>query len=238
MKTCHNSHAQPETAVEKPDLTVGIVPTTDSTGFFVALHEGLFAAQGLHITYKAVPSGEGSINEQALGELDVLDSSYVSDIEAQVNYDNGVRATPVADPSVRQIAANLDFIAGASVMQPNSVGLFTLPGSPIRTVSDLQGTTIGINAPGNVAFMLLAEFLSANGISPGSVTLKYFPFPDMARELQAHAIDVAFLSEPFLMTYDSYPVGPADGIEIQRVADDMVQLGLLKQRFSVRPMIG
>jgi NitT/TauT family transport system substrate-binding protein len=314
-------NAQPVTAVEKPDLTVGIVPTTDSTGFFVALHEGLFAAQGLHITYKAEPSGEGSINEQALGELDVLDSSYVPDIEAQVNYDEGVRPTSVANPSVSQIAANLDFIAGASVMEPNSVGLFTLPGSSIRTVSDLQGKTIGINAPGNVAFMLLAEFLISNGISPDSISLKYFPFPAMAHELKAHKIDAAFLSEPFLssaeesaglaeltnldsgaavglpmrgftvtkqfaqryprtvaaftraleqgqqiadtdrqaaeqameafhatddvtpqiaaiMTFDSYPVGPVDGIEIQRVADDMVQLGLLKQRFNVQQMIG
>jgi NitT/TauT family transport system substrate-binding protein len=313
--------AQPETAVEKSDLTVGIVPTTDSTGFFVALHEGLFAAQGLHITYKAVPSGEGSINEQALGEFDVLDSSYVSDIEAQVNYNEGVRATPRPNPSVNEIAADLDFIAEASVMQPNSVGLFTLPGSPIRTVSDLQGKTIGINAPGNVAFMLLAEFLNANGISSKSVRLKYFPFPDMTQELLAHKIDAAFLSDPFLsiaeesaglteltnldggaaeampmrgytvtkqfaqryprtvaafqraleqgqqiadtnrhaadlameafhatdgvtpqiaaiMTYDSYPVGPVDSVEIQRVADDMFQLGLLKQRFNVRQMIG
>jgi NitT/TauT family transport system substrate-binding protein len=343
MKTCHNSrflgmlmvvtvllavagcatvvNAQPETAVEKPDLTVGIVPTTDSTGFFVALQEGLFAAQGLHITYKAVPSGEGSVNEQALGKFDVLDSSYVPDIEAQVNYDKGVRATSVPNPSVDQIAVNLDFIAGASVMQPNSVGLFTLPGSPIHTVSDLVGKTIGINAPGNVAFMLTAEFLIANGISPNSVSFKYFPFQDMAKELQAHKIDAAFLSEPFLsiaeqsaglaeltnldggaaealpmrgysvtkqfarryprtvaaflraleqgqqiadtdrhaaeqameafhatdgvtpqiaalMTFDSYPVGPVNSVAIQRVADDMVQLGLIKQRFDVRQMIG
>jgi NitT/TauT family transport system substrate-binding protein len=315
------SSTQPGTAVEKPNLTVGIVPTTDSTGFFVALHEGLFAAQGLHITYKAVPSGEGSINEQALGKFDVLDSSYVSDIEAQVNYNEGVRATSRPNPSVHQIAADLDFIAEASVMQPNSVGLFTLPGSPIRTVSDLRGKTIGINAPGNVAFMLLAEFLSANGISPKSVHLKYFPFPDMAQELLAHKIDAAFLSDPFLsiaeestglaeltnldggaanvlpmrgytvtkqfarryprtvaafqraleqgqqiadtnrqaadlameafqatdgvtpqiaaiMTYDSYPVGPVDNAQIQRVADDMLQLGLLKQRFNIQQMTG
>jgi NitT/TauT family transport system substrate-binding protein len=312
---------QPEITVEKPDLTVGIVPTIDSTGFFVAMHEGLFTAQGLHITYKAVPSGEGSINEQALGKLDFLDSSYVSDIEAQVNYDNGVRAVSVPSPSVHQIAANLDFIAGASVMQPNSVGLFTLPRSPIRTVSDLPGKIIGINAPGNVAYLLIAEFLSSNGISPSSVTFKYYPFQDMAHELLTHNIDAAFLSEPFLsseeesaglaeltnldggaaealpmrgytvtrqfarrypktvaaferaleqgqeiadtnrqaaqaameafhatddvtpqiaaiMTYDSYPLGPADSNEIQRVADDMTALGLLKHHFSVRQMVG
>lgn len=307
--------------IEKPDLTVGIVPTTDSAGFFVAMYEGLFAAQGLHVSYKAVASGEGSVNEQALGQFDVLDGSYVADIEAQVNYDNGVRPTSIPKPSVSQIAANLDFIAEASVMQPDSVGLYTLPGSPVRTPADLRGKTIGINAPGNVAFLLLAEFLRANGISPGEVRLQYYPFPEMTQMLVEHKIDVAFLAEPFIstaeesvgvtqlanldagagqafpmrgytvtkqfaqrypktlaaferalqqgqeiadtdrrtaelameafkatdgvttqssaiMAFDSYPVGPVDGTDIQRVADDMLQFGLLKQRFNVSQMIG
>jgi len=30
--------------VEKPDLTVAVVPAVDSAGFFVALEEGLFKA--------------------------------------------------------------------------------------------------------------------------------------------------------------------------------------------------
>jgi NitT/TauT family transport system substrate-binding protein len=190
----------PEQAPEKPDLTVAVVPTVDCTGFYVALHEGLFAQQGLHITYQAVSSGERSVNGQALGKYDVLCGSYVSDIEAQVNYDEGVRATPILNPTVHQIAADLDFIALASVMQPGSVGLFTLPGSPIQTASDLRGKTIGINAPGNVAFLLLAEYLVANGVPPQSVHLKYFPFPDMTQALQAHDIDVAFLEEPYIST--------------------------------------
>lgn len=313
--------ARPPADLEKPDLTVAVVPTTDSTGFFVALYEGLFAQQGLHITYKAVSSGEASVNKQALGQYDVLDGSYVTDINAQVNWDNGVRPVDVAKPSVSQIAADLDFIARASVMRQDAVGLFTLPGSPIRTAADLRGKTIGINAPGNVAFLLVEQFLSANGISPQSVRFKYFPFPDMTRMMLEHKIDVAFLAEPFvsiaeeavgvselsnldagaaqafpmrgytvtkqfahryprtlaaferalqqgqeiadtdrhtaelameafkatdgvtsqiaaIMTYDSYPVGPVDSTDIQRVADDMVQYGLLKHRFDVRQMIG
>ena len=312
---------QPRTVPEKQDLTVAIVPTIDCTGFFVALHQGLFAAQGLHITYKAVSSGEQSVNQQALGKYDVLCGSYVSDIEAQVNYDNGVRAVPVPNPSVRQIAADMDFIAAAAVLQPNSAGLFTLPGSPITTASDLQGKTIGINAPGNVAFLLLAEFLRSNGISPLSVRLKYLPFSTMTQALLAHKIDAAFLEEPYvstaeesagltrladldagpatsfpmrgytvakqfaqyypntvaafqraleqgqqiadtdrrsaelameafkasdgvtpltaaIMTFASYPVGPVDSTAIQRVADDMLSLGLLQREFNVGQMIG
>lgn len=308
-------------ALEKPDLVVGIVPTTDSTGFFVAMYEGLFTAQGLHITYKAVPSGEGSVNEQALGKIDVLDGSYVADIEAQVNYDRGVRPTLVPNPSVSQISANLDFIAQASVMQPNAVGLFTLPGSPVKTADDLRGKTIAINAPGNVAYLLVAEYLRVNGISPQSVRLKYFPFSKMTKMLLEHKIDAAFLEEPYIstgeesqglaelsnldegavaaypmrgytvtkefaqryprtlaaferalqegqqiadtdrhiaelameafkstdgvtpqtaaiMTFDQYPVGPVDSTAIQRVADDMLQFGLLQHSFNVSQMIG
>jgi NitT/TauT family transport system substrate-binding protein len=44
-----------------------------------------------------------------------------------------------------------------------------------------------------------------------------------------------------IMNYDSYPVGPVgpvDSIAIQRVADDMRQLGLLQHSFNVRQMIG
>jgi ABC-type nitrate/sulfonate/bicarbonate transport system substrate-binding protein len=34
-------NTQVQAGVEKPDLTVAVVPTTDSTGFYIALHEGL-----------------------------------------------------------------------------------------------------------------------------------------------------------------------------------------------------
>lgn len=184
--------------LEKPDLTVAVVPTTDSTGFYIALHEGLFAAQGLHVTYKPAISAEDVVNEQALGKVDVVGGNYVSDIEAQNNYNRGVRATDRANPMASQIAANLDVFAEASVMQPDFVGLFTPPGSPINTVADLKNKTIGINAPGNVAYLLVASFLKQNGLSPGSVHFKYFPFPQMTQMLMEHKVDVAFLAEPFV----------------------------------------
>lgn len=188
----------PSGSLEKPDLTVAVVPTTDSTGFYIALHDGLFAAQGLHINYVPAISAEDVVNEQALGKVDVVGGNYVSDIEAQNNYDHGVRATDRANPMASQIAADLDVFAEASLMQPNFVGLFTMPGSRIASVAELRNKTIGINAPGNVAYLLLASFLEENGISPGSVHLKYFPFPVMTQMLAAHKVDVAFLAEPFI----------------------------------------
>jgi NitT/TauT family transport system substrate-binding protein len=213
--------------LEKPDLTVAVVPTTDSAGFYVALHEGLFAAQGLHINYVPAASGERIINQQALGQVDISAGNYVSYIEAQLNYSRGLRATNIPDPNSAQIAADMDVFEEASVMRPGFVGLFTLPNSPIRTAADLTGKTIGLNAPGNVAYLLLATYLEENGVSPSSVHLRYFPFPVMTQALVSHQVDVAFLAEPFVSlaetTVGAVPLtdmdeGPANAFPIEGYA--------------------
>ena len=192
---------QSQRGLERSDLTVAAVPTTDSTGLYVAMYEGLFAQQGLHITLQPAISGEVAVNQLAFGKIDVLAGNYVSDIEAQINYDRGVRPVNVAMPSDTQISANLDVFAEASVMQPGFVGLFTTPGSPITSAADLKDKTIGLNAPGNVAYLLLASFMQENGLQPpplNSKLLRYYPFPNMEQALISHKIQVAFLAEPFI----------------------------------------
>jgi NitT/TauT family transport system substrate-binding protein len=53
--------------VEKPDLTVAVVPAVDSAGFFVALHEGLFRARGLNVKFVPAVSSETVIAGQVSG---------------------------------------------------------------------------------------------------------------------------------------------------------------------------
>src|SRR6266581_2896016 len=55
-------------AIEQPDVTVAVVPAADSAGFFVALHQGLFTAHGLHVTFKPAVSSATVINAQALAK--------------------------------------------------------------------------------------------------------------------------------------------------------------------------
>src|SRR5271155_4994259 len=57
--------------VEKPDLTVAVVPAVDSAGFFVALYEGLFKAQGLTIHYTPAVSSDEVIDQQVAGQYDI-----------------------------------------------------------------------------------------------------------------------------------------------------------------------
>src|ERR1700691_4306247 len=95
--------------IEQPDLNVAAVPAVDSAGFFVALHEGLFAARGLHVNFIPAVSSETVINAQALDEpsdrIDISCGNYVSYIQAQENYDQGMRVSSTNDPTV---AADLD----------------------------------------------------------------------------------------------------------------------------------
>ena len=192
----------PTGPLETRTLNVAAVPTTDSTGLYVAQYEGLFAKYGLHVNISAAISAEQSINQLAFGQIQILSGNYVSFIEAQINHDHHMAPVNVAfppGPNDNQISANLDIFAEASVMQPGFVGLFTPAGSKIKTIAQLAGKTIGINAPGNVAFLLLASWERANGIAvtPANL-LKIIPFPNMESELLKHHIDVAFLAEPFV----------------------------------------
>ena len=77
--------------MEKPDLNVAVVPALDSAGFFVALHQGLFKAQGLNVHFAAATSGETVIANQVKGEYDITGGNYVSYIQSQQSGE----ATPV-----------------------------------------------------------------------------------------------------------------------------------------------
>ena len=185
-------------AVEQQDLNVAVVPAVDSAGFFVALHQGLFAAHGLHVTFVPAVSSETVINAQALDEpldrVDISCGNYVSYIQAQENYDQGKRSSSASDAMV---AANLDIFAEGSVMEAGAQGLYVLPGSRIRTLASLEGKTIGVNAPGNILYLLAASVLADNGLSVSGVHFAYYPLPQMAAMLKAGKITAAVLPEPF-----------------------------------------
>jgi NitT/TauT family transport system substrate-binding protein len=184
--------------VEQPDLNVAVVPAVDSAGFFVALHEGLFAARGLHINFIPAISSETVIDAQALDpaldRVDISCGNYVSYIQAQENWDQGERSTSTSDPVV---AADLDIFAEGSVMEPGAQGLYVMPGSPIRTLSDLEGKTVGVNAPDNILYLLAASVLADHGLSVSGVRFAYYSLPNMAAMLKAGKIAAAVLPEPF-----------------------------------------
>jgi NitT/TauT family transport system substrate-binding protein len=168
--------------VEKPNLTVAVVPSVDSAGFFIALKQGLFTAEGLHVTFVPAISSETSISAQVAGRYDITAGNYVSYIEAQ-----------------QQGQASLDIFAEGDVMAQGSMGLYTMPGSPIKTLADLKGRRVAINAPNNIMYLLAASVLAEYGMSPRQVhfVIPHGGFPGMPAGLKTGAFDAAALPEPF-----------------------------------------
>ena len=184
--------------IEQPNLNVAVVPAADSAGFFIALHEGLFAARGLHVTFIPAVSSATVINTQALNEsqdrIDISCGNYVSYIQAQQYYDRGKRPSSTSSATV---AADLDIFAEGSVMQTGAQGLYVLPGSRIRTLGDLEGKIIGVNAPGNILYLLAASALADHGLKVSGARFAYYPLPEMAAMLKAGKVAAAVLPEPF-----------------------------------------
>jgi NitT/TauT family transport system substrate-binding protein len=177
---------------------VAAVPSADSAGLFISLYHGLFARQGLRVRFVPAVSSESVIDEQALGlparaPVAISCGNYVSYIQAQQAWDAGARPT-AGRPAV---AADLELFAEGSVMAPAVQGLYTLPGSPVTSLAGLQGRTVGVNAPGNILYLLVASALAGDGVPASRVRFRYVPLPDMAAALRAGRVDAAVLPEPF-----------------------------------------
>jgi len=168
--------------LEKTTLNVAVVPAVDSAGFFVALHEGLFTQHGLTIHYTPATSSETVIAQMLKGTYDITGGNYVSFVEHYVKDHQP-----------------LEIIAEGSVMQQGTQAIYTLPSSKIKTLAELKGHVLGINAPGNINYLLAASVLTENGISLSKVAFpaQPIPFPIMASELAAGKVAAAAMPEPF-----------------------------------------
>jgi NitT/TauT family transport system substrate-binding protein len=74
----------PRLKLEKTDIVVNAFPAIDSAGLYIAQDQGLFAAQGLHVTIVPVPkngpppSTQDLVNGQEKGQFDITAGDYVT----------------------------------------------------------------------------------------------------------------------------------------------------------------
>ena len=180
--------------LEKTNLTVAAVPALDSAALYIAQERGLFAQAGLHVSILPAISGATTIAGQLKGQLDVTAGNYVSYILAN---------TRPKDPTHFRI------LAPGSIMQANNQEIVVPPGSPIRTVRQLGGKTIGVNVKNNIGTLLVSSILSDNALTANAKQFVPIQFPDMGKALAEHKVDAAWLPEPFItVDEEQYGVEP------------------------------
>ena len=180
---CATSSGAASPPVELHNVTVGAVPVADAAALYIAQQRGLFQAQGLNVKIETIVSGADAITGQLAGKYDVVFGNYVSYILADALHKDTFRV-----------------LAPGAADSPNDSALVVSAHSPIQTVADLSGKTIGVNAPNNLATVFIDSLLSANamGVQQDHIHLVPVPFPAMTHALQTHQIDAAWLVEPFV----------------------------------------
>lgn len=181
--------------LEKTDIKVGVLPVLGVAPFYIALEKGYFKDEGLNVTPEVFKSGADAIPAMTGGSIDTVFTNYISLFTAQAR---GV--------------AKFRVIAEASNSAPNSFGIYVMPNSPIKETKELTGKKIGVNAPNNIATVLVNETLKSAGVDSKSVEYVVAPFPQMGGLMERGDVEAAMLPEPFI-TQLSIQLG------IKRVAD-------------------
>ena len=180
---CGNAAATAASArPEEPDITVAAIPAADLAGLYIALADGLFTRQGLHVTIRQIPSSQAVIADQLKGQVDISAGSFIPYISAQA------------------AGARFRILAEASTLAPDTRALVVTGNSPVTAVARLAGKRIGVNGTNSIGTLLVSMLLSAHGISPRKVTFVTDPggFPAMPRQLQDGDWNAAFLAEPYI----------------------------------------
>ena len=166
--------------LEKTDIKVGVLPVLGVAPFYIAMEKGYFKDEGLNVTPEVFKSGADAIPAMTGGSIDAVFTNYVSLFTAQAK---GV--------------AKFRVIAEASNSAPNSFGIYVMPSSPLKDTKELTGKKIGVNAPNNIATVLVNETLKSAGVDPASVQYVIAPFPNMGGLMERGDVDAAMLPEPF-----------------------------------------
>lgn len=174
------STSRSSNAVEKPDLTVAVVPAISAAGLYIAQQRGYFTAAGLHVKIVPVASGVDAIPNLVNGSVDIDEGQWAADLSAEAS---GVR---------------LYALAAASAGGPGVQEVVVPAGSSVTTVAQLRGKTIAINALGGLAVLLTDNVLASHGVPVSDVHYVPVPFPAMGSALAAHRVDAAFIAEPSL----------------------------------------
>jgi NitT/TauT family transport system substrate-binding protein len=156
---------------------------------FIAQDEGYFAEQGIDIEWVSLTSGPEALPLLAQGSLDVGGSAPAAGLFNAIA--RGMNLKVVGG------AGNIPSPEGCTPMA-FVVRKALYDAGKIKTVADLKGLKVALNAKGAMPHYHLGTLLEKAGLTMNDIELVILPFPDTVAALKQGAVDVAFLPEPLL----------------------------------------
>jgi NitT/TauT family transport system substrate-binding protein len=169
--------------IEKPDITIGVVPSIGMTPLYVARDQGLFEKHGLNVKLVTLSGGGESLTGLLGGDVDFAFANYPLLVQAQQKGGGKVKIKIVAD---------------AVAAKPDSSAVVVTKDSPLRDPTDLEGKKIAVPATNSIADLAVMSGMKASRADPSGVKWKNLAYQNMLPKLQGGDIDAAFLEEPYL----------------------------------------
>jgi len=192
---------QKSAKADKAVVRLGYVPVMIFAPIYIGIERGYFDQEGIDVKSTPVAGGSDSVVQLAAGNFDAavgglgagLFNAAHQGLEFRIVAPMHTERPPIASPLV--ISAKR--------------------ADEIKSVADLKGKKVAINAKGAATEYWVYAALKKAGLSMNDITLVVFPFAQVPQALEQGAIDAAILGEP-------YATLQKDQGSIKILADDFV----------------
>ncbi|MFE0146588.1 ABC transporter substrate-binding protein [Nonomuraea sp. NPDC059007] len=166
---------------QKADLVIGVLPIIDVAPVYIADKRGLFRKEGLNVKIEVLGGGADALPRLIGKSMDISFGNYLTWFNAQAG---GL--------------ADLKVVADGYHTGKGTHRIVAAKDSPIRTLADLSGKKIAVNALNSVPSLLVRRAAGEAGVKlDDKRDFVAVPFPEMIPALENKQVDAAFLGEPF-----------------------------------------
>ncbi len=175
-----NVHAQTKKEVVK----MGYVPVLIFAPLYIAIERGYFAEEGIDVQLTPLQGGSDSVVQLAAGNFDAAVGGIGAGLLNAAN--KGLEFRIVAPMHTERPP-----LASPLVISPDRA-------DEIKTVKDLKGKKVAINATGAATEYWVYKALDKAGLTMDDIKLTTIAFRDVPAALQSRAVDAAILGEPLV----------------------------------------
>jgi NitT/TauT family transport system substrate-binding protein len=175
-------------AAAAAEVRIGDLGIVADAPFYLAVEKGYFGERGIEVKLEKFTSAAQAMAPLSTGELHVVGGGVGAGL-----FNAFARNWPV-----RIVAARSRDVPGFS---SDTLVVRTDLRSQIRSVADLKGRKIAINAPAAALAYMLGRMLETEGLTIKDVEVVYMPWPNMGPAFAQKAIDAGAMVEPFVTQY-------------------------------------
>ena len=173
-------------AAQAADVKVGVANAISDAGLFIAKEKGYFQQEGLNVEIISFASGANMVVPLGSGQLDVGGGSAAASFYNA--YARGIKMKIVADKA----SSTPGYPVNRLVVRSDLV-----KSGRFKTLADLRGMKVAMNAPGVAAQVTLDIILKKGGVTRDQIETINMSMPDYVAALRNKAVDASIATEPF-----------------------------------------